>query len=107
MNRLFKLLLTGLLMSLLTRSALADPDLVNGGKLATEWCTKCHDVSLEGRFKQHPPSFASIAVFRSSDQIFGRIVYPPLHSSMPEIGLLLTPDNIEDLVAYIVSLESN
>ena len=66
---------------------------------------RCHNVEPGGPFKLHPPSFASIAVFRSDDQIFGRIMFPPLHSSMPQIGYFLTPDNVEHLVAYIRSLE--
>lgn len=86
-------------------SARAESDPVTGRELASEHCTRCHDVSAEGRFKRHPPSFAAIAVYRSPDQIYGRIAFPPLHSSMPSVGYMLTPENIEDLVAYIVSLE--
>ena len=106
MNKDRKKLLACALGTFLMGPVLADVDLVNGRKLATESCIRCHDVSMDGRFKQYPPSFASIAVYRSSDQILGRIVYPPLHSSMPKIGYLLTPSNIDDLVAYIASLES-
>lgn len=85
--------------------AFAAGDPAVGAKLAREHCTQCHDVEAGGAFKLHPPSFASIAVFRSEEQIFGRIMFPPLHSSMPQVGYLLTPDNVDHLVAYIVSLE--
>ena len=80
-------------------------DRATGAELAREKCSRCHNVEPDGPFKLHPPSFASIAVFRSQDQIFGRIMFPPLHSSMPQIGYMLTPDNVDHLVAYIVSLE--
>ena len=91
----------------MTSPVLADTDLVNGGKLATKWCVRCHDVSVDGLFKQYPPSFASIAVYRSSDQIQSRIAIPPLHNAMPQFAWMMTPENINDLVAYIESLEKN
>ena len=97
------LLSVGLSTGVLPVRAESDP--ANGGRLADEHCTRCHDVSADGGFKRHPPSFAAIAVYRSPEQIHGRIAFPPLHSSMPGIGYLLTPENIEDLVAYIVSLD--
>ncbi len=80
-------------------------DAAVGAKLAREQCVRCHNIEPGGPFKLHPPSFASIAVFRSQEQILGRILYPPLHSSMSQIGYYLTPDNVDHLVAYIVSLE--
>lgn len=86
--------------------ASAEPDPAKGASLARESCVRCHNIEADGPFKLHPPSFAAIAVYRSPDQVYGRITYPPLHGGMPEVGYMLTPDNIEDLVAYIVSLES-
>jgi mono/diheme cytochrome c family protein len=87
--------------------AAGDP--VAGEKLAREYCTRCHDIGRGGAFKKYPPSFASIAVYRSEEQIYARIVFPTLHSAsspMPEFAqTLLDPRNIGDLVAYIVSLE--
>lgn len=85
---------------------LADGDVKEGARIAREACAKCHNVETGGPFKQHPPSFASIAVFRSEEQIYGRIVFPPLHSSMPQIGYTLTPENVNHVVAYIISLEA-
>jgi len=86
--------------------ARAEGDPAAGAQLAVEWCARCHDVSPGGAFKEHPPSFAAISVYRAKDQIFGRIYFPPLHSNMPEIAYILTPQSVEDLVAYIVSLEA-
>ena len=60
----------------------------------------------DGPFKPIPPSFAAVAVYRTDEQIFARIMFPPLHAGMPEIGNELTPFNVAHLVAYIRSLEA-
>ncbi|MEQ8966318.1 MAG: cytochrome c [Azospirillaceae bacterium] len=83
----------------------ADDAVDHGRELAQEYCVACHDISADGAFKTYPPSFASIAVFRSDDQIRGRIIFPPSHSTMPQIGYLLEPESVRDLVAFIRSLE--
>jgi mono/diheme cytochrome c family protein len=89
--------------------ALGAGDPVAGEKLAKEYCARCHEIGPNGAFKQYPPSFASIAVYRSAEQIYGRIVFPNMHvgSPMPEFvqNLFLKPQNVSDLVAYITSLE--
>ena len=76
-----------------------------GKKLAEDLCKRCHNIEPNGPFKQYPPSFASIAVYRSGDQICGRIMYPPMHSNMPELGFFLTPNNVDDIVDFVLSLE--
>lgn len=78
---------------------------MEGEQLAREWCSRCHNIDPGAPFKQFPPSFSSISVYRSSDQIHARITVPPLHSNMPNVASILTPDNIANLVDYIVSLE--
>jgi mono/diheme cytochrome c family protein len=90
--------------------ALAAPafgqDAAKGATLAAEHCALCHDVTAEGAPKQYPPSFASIAWFRSPEQIYARIVFPAMHSGMPEVAFyLLGKDEIRDIVAYIASLD--
>jgi mono/diheme cytochrome c family protein len=80
----------------------AQGDAEAGQDLAADWCSRCHDVGREGRMKQEPPSFAAIAVYRTADQIRSRIAAP--HTGMPEIAQVLGL-NLDDLVAYIVSLE--
>ena len=85
----------------------AEGDALNGQSLAREWCARCHNVDQGGPFKLYPPSFASIAVYRSEDQVRSRIAFPPVHTIMPQIAYILTPENIDDLVTYIVSLEGN
>ncbi|MGF1563086.1 MAG: c-type cytochrome [Geminicoccaceae bacterium] len=91
--------------SLLVAGAGQAQDLANGERVATEMCVACHDVGADGAFKQYPPSFAAIAVYRSPEQILGRIIYPPQHGRMPQMGLVLDRDTIDDVVAYIMSLE--
>ena len=95
----------GVLTMLLISTAFAEGDVDVGEEIARESCVRCHNVEPGGPFKEHPPSFAAIAVYRSEEQIYGRIVFPPLHSSMPQLGYMLSPDNVEHVVAYIRSLE--
>ena len=99
------LLSVGLVQAFAATAASAEGDVLAGGELAREYCVRCHNVEPDGPFKLHPPSFASIAVYRSEGQIRGRILFPPLHSSMPQIGYMLVPKNVDDIVAYIISLE--
>ena len=97
--------LCGLMLTLLAPPALAEGDVVKGQALAREFCARCHNVEADGPFNRHPPSFAAIAVYRSDEQIFGRTMFPPLHSAMPQLAYSLSPDNVQHLVAYIRSLE--
>ena len=91
-----------------TQSIAQDSDMIaEGRELAQEWCSKCHNIEAGGPFKLHPPSFASIAVYRSAEQIYGRIITPPVHSSMPQVAYVLTTENLEVLSSYIQSLESD
>ena len=55
--------------------------------------------------KTMPPSFASIATFRATEQIQMRILFPSMHSPMPAWAMMHSPDEVDDLVAYIQSLE--
>ena len=85
--------------------ARAQVDPRHGAELALDFCARCHNVEPNGPFKLFPPSFAAIAVYRSEDHIRAQIIFPPLHTNMPNLGHILTPSNVEDLVAYIRSLE--
>lgn len=99
----FPVLLIWLIFSSVVFAA-GDP--VKGKEFAQDLCARCHNIDPGGPFKQHPPSFAAIAMYRSRDQIYGRIVFPPLHAAMPQIGYMLTPKNVDHVVAFIVSLEN-
>jgi mono/diheme cytochrome c family protein len=80
----------------------AQGDFEDGQDLAADWCSRCHDIGRQGQMKQDPPSFAAIAVYRSPDQIREKILAP--HQGMPEVAQVLDL-NVDDLVAYITSLE--
>ncbi len=75
-----------------------------GRQIAEEYCVSCHMVDPGGPFKQDPPSFAAIAIYRSPDQIRARIVQP-IHADMPRYSEYMIGGNIDDMVAYIASLE--
>jgi mono/diheme cytochrome c family protein len=81
-------------------------DVAAGAEFAAQNCSRCHDIGPDGAFKQFPPSFASIAAYRSREQIYYRIVSPPSHSGMPDVAFyLLEREQVEDILAYIASLE--
>jgi mono/diheme cytochrome c family protein len=91
--------------SQLTAQSAADP--AEGQALAAEHCASCHDINPGGAFKTMPPSFASIAAFRSPDEIPTRILWPVMHSRMPQLNTWLTAQEVADLAAYIVSLDTD
>jgi len=91
-------------------------DAAGGRKLAEKWCAKCHNIEKGAPFKLHPPSFASIAVYLSEEDIRDRmvrkIVLPHTDSvTSPRTEMhnivksALSPGGVRDLVAYITSLE--
>ncbi len=92
----------------LASPGLAQPagDAEAGRVLAEQHCVRCHDIAPGGAFKQEMPSFAAIAVFRSADQITDRIWFPPMHARMPPFSQLLMAEDVANLTAYIVSLDT-
>ena len=78
----------------------------NGRKLAAAKCARCHNIEPGGAFKQRPPTFQAIAIYRGEPDIWGRIISPSPHSGMPEVIWDLSPDEVQDLVAYIMSLDT-
>jgi mono/diheme cytochrome c family protein len=101
----FALALPALVLALAFPAAAAG-DAVSGLKIAQENCARCHNVEKGGPFKLRPPGFQSIAIYRGSDDIWARIIAPSPHSGMPEVQWMLTRRQVEDLVAYIVSLDT-
>jgi mono/diheme cytochrome c family protein len=80
-------------------------DAVAGYALAKEYCARCHNIEKGGGFKQRPPTFQSIAIYRTPEDIWGRIISPSPHSGMPDVSWSLLPDQIQNALAYIVSLD--
>ncbi|MGB8316178.1 MAG: cytochrome c [Aestuariivirga sp.] len=81
-------------------------DLAAGRQLAEKWCAKCHNIEKGGPLKLNPPSFASIAAYRTSDVIAGKVIAPSMHSGMPDTMWVLQREDIDNIVAYITSLEA-
>ena len=100
-------LIAGAALAALTSVALAqempgNPEM--GRQIAEEYCVSCHDIGAGGAFKQSPPSFAAIAIYRSRPQIKMRIL-APVHGAMPDYSDYMIGNNVDDMVAYNASLE--
>jgi mono/diheme cytochrome c family protein len=98
-------LLTSLLLAGVARAA-DEGDAGKGRLLAEEKCARCHNIEKGAAFKLQPPSFQSIAIYRTRQDIWGRIISPSPHSGMPDMMWALTPDQVQDAVAYITSLDT-
>jgi mono/diheme cytochrome c family protein len=94
-----------LLASTLAYATPVMADAAKGHELALQHCVRCHNIEPGGAFKQHPPTFAAIAKYRTRDDIWGRIISPSPHAGMPEVVWELQPDEVQHLLDYIVSLD--
>jgi mono/diheme cytochrome c family protein len=77
------------------------PSLEVGSDIAARWCAACHVVSPSGAGTDAAPSFASIARQRDRDFLKGFLAQP---HAKPMRGFSLTTREIDDVVAYIGSL---
>lgn len=102
--RTFRRSLATLLIGLAGPTLAQDGNVTMGLQIAEEYCSACHVIERGGPFKLDPPSFAAIAVFRSPEQIKARIEQP-IHASMPRYTEYMIGGNIDDMVAYIASLD--
>ena len=99
-----------LLTATLTTAMSAPAQIVNGDvnmgqQLAQKWCSDCHLVGAED-VKVHGvvPSFVSIADMSSTTSLSLHAFLQTTHDRMP--NLQLTQTQIDDVVAYILSLKS-
>jgi cytochrome c len=78
--------------------------MVAGHRLAEAWCRECHsiDVATAGSAKA-APDFAGIANRPSTTELSLKVFLRTSHPSMP--NLVITPDQTDDLVNYILSLK--
>lgn len=74
-----------------------------GWSLARKWCSGCHVVDISGEGTDAAPSFQSIAHDRSKDQTWLRAWLVAPHPQMPDLNL--SRDEIDDIIAYLSSLE--
>jgi mono/diheme cytochrome c family protein len=80
-------------------------DVIAGQKLAQEWCSGCHAVSpKDTQVRDNVPSFFSIANKPSSTALSLQAWLQTSHPRMPNWEL--TRPQIADVVAYILSLQS-
>jgi mono/diheme cytochrome c family protein len=98
-------LLAGAVLSVIGAMPASAGDAANGQSIAEQRCARCHVIARGGAFKLKPPSFQAIAIYRTADDIWQRIIAPNPHSNMPEVQWTLTPDEVQDLIAYITSLD--
>ena len=81
------------------------PNARSGERLARQWCASCHLVAADQRAPapDTAPPFASIAARPSATPGALRTLIQMPYPRMPQIAL--TRDEVEHLIAYIVSLE--
>jgi cytochrome c len=78
----------------------------SGHRLAEVWCKACH--AIEPRTAGTPtaaPDFAAVANQPSTTELALKVFLRTSHPSMP--NLVLTPEQSDDIVAYILSLKRN
>ena len=75
-----------------------------GRILSQQWCAQCHGVGPnQSSANADAPSFSAIAVEPSATEYSLRTFLRVPHPTMP--NFVLKPDDIEDIVEYIVSLK--
>ena len=83
----------------------AGGDAARGAAIAKRWCVNCHVVSADQTSaKVDVPTFADIARRRPDDRALSSFLVKP-HPPMPDLSL--TRQEIDDVVAYIRSLDPN
>lgn len=81
-------------------------DAVMGQKLAQEWCSGCHAVDAKATHaRDDVPSFLSIAKMPSTTSMSLHAWLQTPHPRMPDWQL--TRPQIDDVVAYILSLKGD
>jgi mono/diheme cytochrome c family protein len=97
-------LLAAILLLSSAHGALAQGGLPEfGRKIASESCGTCHEVEGAAPASQKGASFASIAKMPSTTELSVKVFLQSSHRNMP--NLILTPDEIDALAAYILSLK--
>jgi mono/diheme cytochrome c family protein len=81
----------------------ADPSL--GRHLAETVCSACHQIdaaALNPEPSSGAPSFVDIARMRSANELAIKVFLRTSHPTMP--NFILTPEEIDSVTAYILSL---
>jgi len=77
---------------------------LRGRILSQQWCAQCHGVGLnQSSANPDAPSFSAIAVEPSATEFSLRTFLRVPHPTMP--NFILKPEDVDDLVEYIISLK--
>jgi mono/diheme cytochrome c family protein len=81
-------------------------DVSRGHALAQAWCADCHSIEPDGAAGAYemPPSFGSFANNPEITETALKAYLQSTHPVMPQVKL--TADEIDEVVAYILSLKS-
>jgi cytochrome c len=75
-----------------------------GLRLAQAWCKDCHAIEAgTSGTRGGPPDFVAIANEPSTTALGLKVFFQTSHRNMP--NLIITPDQADDLVSYILSLK--
>ncbi len=84
----------------------ASRDDAEGRRLAEAWCMTCHAIDAKATGTANvAPDFASIANLPSTTELSLKVFLRSSHRNMP--NLVLTTEQADNLVAYILSLKRN
>ena len=88
----------------LAPAASSAADIAAGELLAEKWCAECHGVRA-GRLGPNlsAPTFPELAAEPSITEYSLRALLRAPHETMPQITF--TPDQLDDIVGYIMSLK--
>jgi cytochrome c len=77
-----------------------------GHRLAEAWCKTCHAIGSDLSGAPRPgPDFVKVANMTSTTELALKVFLRTTHPSMPNI--VLTPEQTDNLVTYILSLRRN
>jgi mono/diheme cytochrome c family protein len=98
----------GIIFAMLVASAQAQQvgDPSEGRKIATSWCANCHRIE-PGNARQKgdlAPAWPEVANLPSTTSLSLHAFLMTPHGRMPDF--ILTPKQMDDVVAYILSLKS-
>ena len=95
--------IAGALWLVAASPAHAEGDPIAGGALAKQWCVACHDIGHGRTVKDGAPSFVSVASRLDLNPATLKTWLADPHPPMPKLSL--SRQEIDDLVAYILSLK--
>lgn len=87
-------------------AALGSDSATSGHQLAEAWCKACHAIEANtAGTSNRAPDFARVADQPSTTALALKVFLRTSHPSMP--NLVLTPEQTDDIVNYILSLKRN